>query len=345
MGHRKALRAALLQSLVGPESSVREEAIRTAGKFAKWGGVWGMADGLDEIVSEWLDKAVNCSGEGTLSSPEGIVVGPGATSSIDKVKTQATLLRAVAEVLANCRAGSISDRVARHCLDIGREFLFNKDSNVREASARVLGAALDAAGDSDDASTVMREVVLNMCNDDNSVGSSLNLVRDDDVIAKHGKILACTAIITIKHGSILMANQEISDAVISLIKRRMKDRNTVVRAAAYRAVGPIIGKSPSPADPKVAMTTTTLAVKDLRSDILKGTRATEQIEVQLALARGLISVSFATINCCQLFVGHCLITLFVFSKASKLHHSVFLCKAGMPIMDGKLLLFLMSVII
>ena len=74
----------------------------------------------------------------------------------------------------------------------------------------------------------------------------------------------------------------------------MKDRNTVVRAAAYRAVGPIIGKSPSPADPKVAMTTTTLAVKDLRSDILKGTRATEQIEVQLALARGLISVSFTT---------------------------------------------------
>ena len=53
----------------------------------------------------------------------------------------------------------------------------------------------------------------------------------------------------------------------------------------------VIGKSPCPADPKIAMTTSTIALKELRSDILKGTRATEQVEVQLALARGLISVS------------------------------------------------------
>jgi hypothetical protein len=157
-----------------------------------------------------------------------------------------------------------------------------------------LGSALDAAGDSDDASTVMREIVLNICNEESSVGSvSVNrgVGRDEDAIAKHGKLLALTSILSVKHGSIIMGNQEICDAAVTLVRRRMKDKNTVVRAAAYRAIGPVIGKSPTPADPKIAMTTSTLALKELRSDILKGTRATEQVEVQLALARGLISVS------------------------------------------------------
>ncbi|KAL7522339.1 hypothetical protein ACHAWX_007023 [Stephanocyclus meneghinianus] len=315
VNHRNALLAALLSALVGPEAFVREEAIRTAGKLAKWGGVWGMADGLDMIISQWIDKAVNNSVGNAPSSPEGIIVGPGATASVDRVKTLTALLSGVAELLCNSRAGAVSDRVARQCLDVGREFLFSKDSNVREASARVVGAALDAAGDSDDASTVMREVVLNICNEESSLCSvsTANRGRDEDAIVKHGKLLACTSILSIKHGSIIMANQEICDAVINLIRRRVKDKNTVVRAAAYRAVGPVIGKSPCPADPKIAMTTSTLALKELRSDILKGTRATEQVEVQLALARGLIS-------------------------ASKIHPSVFLCKAGMPIMDAALML-------
>ncbi|KAL3784496.1 hypothetical protein HJC23_013639 [Cyclotella cryptica] len=315
VSHRKALQEALLSAFVGPEAFVREEAIRTAGKLAKWGGVWGMADGLDKLISQWIDKAVNNSVGSAPTSPEGIIVGPGATASVDKVKTLTALLSGVAEVLCNSRAGAVSDRVARQCLDVGREFLFSKDSNVREASARVVGAALDAAGDSDDASTVMREVVLNIYNEESSVCSvsTSNRGRDEDAIVKHGKLLACTSILSIKHGSIIMANQEIGDAVINLIRRRVKDKNTVVRAAAYRAVGPIIGKSPCPADPKIAMTTSTIALKELRSDILKGTRATEQVEVQLALARGLIS-------------------------ASKIHPSVFLCKAGMPIMDAALML-------
>lgn len=294
VGHRKALRAALLNALTGPESFVREETIRTAGKLSKWGGIFGMVDGSDQVLSEWLDKVINSSGGSDPMSPEGIIVGPGATASVDKVKIQTALLSAVAEVLSNSRAGAVSDRIARQSLDVGREFLFSKDSHVREASARVLGSALDAAGDSDDASTVMREIVLNICNEESSVGSvSVNrgIGRDEDAIAKHGKLLALTSILSVKHGSIIMGNQEICDAAVTLVRRRMKDKNTVVRAAAYRAIGPVIGKSPTPADPKIAMTTSTLALKELRSDILKGTRATEQVEVQLALARGLISVS------------------------------------------------------
>jgi hypothetical protein len=65
------------------------------------------------------------------------------------------------------------------------------------------------------------------------------------------------------------------------------------------------------------MTTTTTALKELRSDILKGTRATEQVEVQLALARGLIS-------------------------ACKMHPCIFLCKAGMPVIDAALMLAMSS---
>jgi hypothetical protein len=319
VAHRKALQAALLSAISGPEAFVREESIRTAGRLAKWSGVFGMQGALDGIVSEWIDVAVNNSSATSSPSPEGIIVGPGASSSVDWVKTQTALLRGVAEVVSNSRAGSVSDRVARLCLDCGREFLFAKDSQTREAAARVLGAALGSVGDSDDASSVMRELVLNMSNDAGSLAStsSVGNGRDEDVILKHGKLLALTAIISIKHGSLIMGNKDISDAIIALLRRRVKDKNTVVRSAAYRAIGPVLGKSPSPDDPKIAMTTTTTALKELRSDILKGTRATEQVEVQLALARGLIS-------------------------ACKMHPCIFLCKAGMPVIDAALMLAMSS---
>ena len=307
--HRKALQAALLSALSGPEAFVREEAKRTAGRLAKWGGIWGMPEGLDGIISEWLDTMINQRGV------------DGTATGGDWVRTQASLLMCVAETVSHSRPGSVSDRVARLCLDTGREFLFSKDSNVREAAARVLGAALDSVGDADDAATVMREVVLNIfnLNEEGSVcsASTVGRGRREDVIMKHGKLLGCTSIMSIKWGSNLMAIKEIRDAIISLLRRRVKDKNTVVRSTAYRAIGPVLGKSPSPDDPNVAVTTTTMALKEMRSDILKGTRATEQVEVQLALARGLIS-------------------------ASKMHPGLFLCKSGMPIMDAALMLAMSS---
>ena len=110
-----------------------------------------------------------------------------------------------------------------------------------------------------------------------------------------------------------MAAKDVYDGIVALLRRRVRDRNAVVRSAAYRAIGPVLGKSPSPADPKTAETTKTTALKELRGDILKGTRATEGVEVQLALARGLIA-------------------------GARMHPSLFLCKSGMPVMDAALML-------
>jgi len=325
--HRAALQNALFVALSSPEVFVREEAIRTAGKLVSWGGVYGMMGSLDGIVCEWLDMIIHSSSSST--TPEGIIVGPGAAASSesDCIQIQSSHLTAVAEVVSNARQDSISDRVARLCLDTSREYLFSKDGTVREAASRVLGNTLNSVGDADDAANVMRELVLNLVSDEGSVvsGSTGGLFLKEDVITKHGKLLACNSILSTQWGCELMATEDIRTAVISFIHKSVKDRNTVVRSAAYHAIGPILGKSNVPDDveankisPSIPMILPTMAtLKELRRDILKGTRASENVDVQLALARGLTS-------------------------ASRMYPNLFLCKSGMPIMDATLMLAMSS---
>jgi len=336
-GHREDLQAALFVALSSPEIHVRDEAIRTAGKLAKWGGVYGMPGSLDGIVSEWLDNMANhgnIAADGAASSspasPEGIVVGPGASpwSAVDPYQTQSSHLTAVAEVISHSRPESVSDRVARLCLDASREYLFSKDGSVREAAARVLGNTLNSVGDADDAANVMREVVLNMTNDEGSVVTvssksvfGANRDNEESVIAKHGRLLACNSILSTQWGSDLVVTPDICDAVMAFIHGCVKDRNNnaVVRSAAYHAVGPLLGKSSAIAThtDTLSKRTSTSTLKEMRSDILKGTRASEHVDVQVALARGL-------------------------TAASRMHPGIFLCKGGMPVMDAALMLAMSS---
>ena len=326
--HRLTLQSALFLALSSPESHVREEATRTAGKLANWGGVYGMPGSLDGIICEWLNTMENHNDLPTAaasSSPEGIVVGPGAASASEWIQTQASNLTAVAEVVSQSRPESISDRVARLCLDTSCEYLYSQDGSVREAAARVLGNTLNSVGDADDSANVMREVVLCMVNDEVSVCSSSSASKamlsarnnKNDVVVRHGRLLACHAILQTQWGSRLMATRDIRDAILRFFHRCVRNKNTVVRCAAYQAAGSILGKSPPPEDPKMAATMTTSSLKEMRSDILKGTRASEQVDVQMALARGLTS-------------------------ASRMHPNLFLCKSGMPIMDAALMLAMSS---
>ncbi len=313
--------------LSSPEVLVRKESIRTAGKLAEWGGVFGMPGSLDGFISEWLDAMINrgpesmasSSGAGaSLDSPEGNVVGPevAAPTEGDWIQTQSSLLTAVSEIVTYCRPDSITDRVARLCLNTSREYLFSKDGTVREAAARVLGSTLNSVGDADDASNVMREVVLNIINDEGSICSTASTVRgggcaEEDMISKHGRLLACKSILSTQWGSELLAIQDIRNATIAFIHQCAKDKNMVVRSSMYHAVGPILGKS------TCGSNAATATMKELRSDILKATRVSELVEVQLALARGL-------------------------TYAARMHRNLFLCKAGMPIMDAALMLAMSS---
>ena len=346
--HRAALQSALFLALSSPEAFVREEAIRTAGKLAKWGGVYGMTGSLDGIVGEWLDAMIKhgpgtvdgggsgCISEGATatgapaSSPEGMSVGPGASTESYWLRTQSSHLAAVAEVVSNSRPDSISDRVARLCLDTSREYLFSRDRTVREAAARVLGNTLNSVEDADAAANVMREMVVmweippGSNNDDlGSVGGSIASTvraggRAEDVIVKHGRLIACDSILTTQWGSQVMSTRDISDAVLKFIHACIKNKNSVVRAAAYHATGSVLGKSPAPDDARLASSTTTKTstcpvLKKMRSAILKATRASECVDVQLAPARGLTS-------------------------AARTRPGVFLCKGGMPVMDAALML-------
>ncbi|KAL3812159.1 hypothetical protein ACHAXA_000928 [Cyclostephanos tholiformis] len=331
--HRTALQGALTLGLSSLEVLVRKESIRTAGKLAEWGGVFGMPGSLDGVVSEWLDALINrgpastaasSGAEASLYTPEGNVVGPGALAAPptegDWIQTQASLLSAVSEIVTHSRPDSITDRVARLCLNTSREYLSSKDKTVREAAACVLGSTLNSVGDAEDAANVMREVVLNLTNDEGSICSSGSTVRgggraEEDIISKHGRLVACKSILSTQWGYELMATDDIRNATIAFIHKCAKDKNTIVRRSVYYAVGPILGKSTC--DSNVVVAEATAIIKELRSIILKGTRASENVEVQLALARGLTS-------------------------AARMHPDLFLCKAGMPILDAALMLAMSS---
>ncbi|KAL7554783.1 hypothetical protein ACHAWF_018322 [Thalassiosira exigua] len=330
--HRAALQSALYVALCSPESHVREEAIRTAGELAEWGGVWGAEGSLDGIVGEWLETlrldTLSKHGIGEFfdasDDPEGIVVGPGPTASTalsEWIQTQSSHLTAVAEVVSHSRPGSVSDSIARLCLEVSREYLFSRDGSVREAAARLLGNTLNSAGDAEDAANVAREAVLNVvdCESESVRSGGSNAADVDDVVARHGKLLACKSILMTQWGADLMASPDIRDGILAFLHTCIKDKNSVIRSVAYIAAGPVLGKGPVPEDPRAttSSTPTSNTLRELRSDVLRGTRASEEADVQLALARGL-------------------------TLASRTRPGMFLCRSGMPILDAALMLAMSS---
>ena len=312
--HRASLQGSLFLALNSHDILTRAESMRTAGKLAEWGGVFAMPGALDGIISSWLDAMINRGPSSASDSLEGVIVGPG-----DWIQIQSSLLNAVSEIVAHSRPDSISDRVARLCLNTSREYLFSKDDSVREAAACVLGNTLDVVGDAEDAFNIMKEVVLNMTSDEHSICSSASTIRGgghaEDLISKHGRLLACKSILSTQWGSELLLNQEIHNATIALIFASVNDNNIVVRCSAYHAIGPILGKSNF--DANTTTTPKSIIMKELRGIILKATRASEKVDVQLALARGL-------------------------TWSARIHPTLFLCKPGMPIMDAALMLAMSS---
>ena len=125
-----------------------------------------------------------------------------------------------------------------------------------------------------------------------------------------------------------MADRAVGPAIVAAVRSCMRDRDEGVRAAACRAVGPVLGKSlppcpaldasrtsadecPRGAGPSSSSSPT--ALRELRADILRATRASESAAVQLALARGL-------------------------TRATRIVPDLFLCRTGMPVMDAALML-------
>jgi len=125
---------------------------------------------------------------------------------------------------------------------------------------------------------------------------------------KHGKALACLRIITaIKNKDIITAKPVIFDGMISMIKLFMVDNDVMVRQAACLAMGAILGKSVD----------TTVILEEVRRTILKCMSMSEDEDVHLALARGLMI-------------------------ATNMKPQIFVCKAGTPILEGALKLSVSS---
>lgn len=192
-----------------------------------------------------------------------------------------------------------------------------------------MGSTLDAVGDADDAANVAREV-LRVPGDDGSVrsrGSVASRAGRETAAAVHGRLLACRALLDTRWGAGLAAAPDLLPAIAALVRRGVRDRDPAVRAAACRALGPLLGKAPgggrSLLDGKAARRPSlevaaaaavpTGALRELRGDVLARARATERGEVQLALAEGL-------------------------TAAARMRPDLFLCREGRPILDAGLLL-------
>lgn len=333
------MRSSLLSALSSPMEEVRDETVKTLSELAK---VWKNGDDLVRELVQTSRHYSSRASDGTssrVSSGNATLATTGQDSSVsggmdDLVDVQATMLRALAVVLANIDKKEITlPGAAESGLGVGVEMLSSDDEGVRDGAARVIGSAVELMG-TDCAVNVMRGVMLprggpasdddgdmsNVTDDTTSAlstpsacesaedvnggnGTSGKYIEDDTDEAKHGRAMGIYHILSSPTvGSTLPS--DVFNSTTSLIKELMKEHSPVVRKAACMAVGAVIGRSG--ADPASTL-------REVKSSVLKCMKATEDTSVHRSLARGL-------------------------SIAVRMNPSVFLCKAGMPILDGALML-------
>merc|ERR1739845_220440 len=118
-------------------------------------------------------------------------------------------------------------------------------------------------------------------------------------------------------GENLMATPDICNAVVALIRRFVRGGNVLIRATAYQSLGSLLEKLPDRIDASDQSRTASSTFQEMRGDILKATRPSEHVDIQLALAQGLTS-------------------------AARMRPNLFLCKEGLPIIDEGLKLAMSS---
>lgn len=129
------------------------------------------------------------------------------------VHAQASLLMGTVEIMYHSHPHMTSDLVARLCLYTSQECLFTKDRYMREAADHVLIEALEPGWDTDNATMIMREVILN----------SMAQTCNDNAIVNHGRLLVCMYVISTNWGSDLIANKnEIWDWIVMLLWQERK---------------------------------------------------------------------------------------------------------------------------
>ena len=145
-------------------------------------------------------------------------------------------------------------------LEASKELLKHEDEGVREAAAKVMGAACALLGPEITADTI-QEVILS---------------KDDDLgEIRHGKACACRRVMS-SMGS--QVPEELSAKVTNLIVSYTKDDKSIVKEAAFGGLGAAVGSAPDPES----------RLREVESIFLTAMNSTqERMEVHKAVASGL----------------------------------------------------------
>lgn len=265
---------------------------------------------------------------------------------------QATMLQALSAALSNLSPEMIQiPETPQLALDVATNMLKHEDITVRECAAWCIGAALQFLDEEFALGVVTRVVLpqrgpcrrLSMSSSLHSIGSTsvqsiqslltggesntlaaaeknrvktekkiysdnLKLVKLEDTTIRNGRALAAFRILTSSKGDYVALNEGILAEVTQLMQGLMLDDEAIVRESACLAMGAILG----------LCCDTPATLKEVRHTLLKCMRTTEEVCVQIAVARGLM-------------------------VATRMKPHVFICKAATPILEGALMLAVSSV--
>jgi len=284
----------LLMALSDFEPKVRLETAKNGGKIISY---W--RNTLDSLVDDLLRG----------SRGEGISGLDDRRTSRDGV--QSAMLTCLAEVILAGRDKITDPRgdLVEEIMDTAKGLITTEIEAVREGAAKVFGAIADWKG-ADTVISVFYELSIQQVTSTAIVPLGADapppaptIPDTPDIIAiKHGKACLCHHILTSQAGSSL--TQDHHSAMTQVIKSLMTDANdVVVRKAACRAIGGVLGRAPD----------TSPILKEMKSTILKRMKPTEDMDVHLELSKGL-------------------------RTAVKFKTRVFSGKPGLPIMDAGLML-------
>lgn len=184
-----------------------------------------------------------------------------AVDAAGVVAVQTATLEALAVVLQKGGNKAKLPEIIPSALDASKELLGHVDENVREAAAKVMGAALGILGVDTAAEVCQNDILAN---------------GDESGESRHGKACAIRRIFSAPVSKDL--DEGLSSEMRSLAIQLMKDDKASVKDAGYVAVGAAVGRANDPA----------ASLREVQSELLRVMGdSKERMETHQAIAKGL----------------------------------------------------------
>ena len=347
------LQASLLNALTNSSPSIRSEAASTIGplmeRWSYFASQFQTKQSSRQNADSFVRNLINASRYGYTSPrfddtetnhesdrpPNSF----STNNDVEWVGIQAVMLQALSAALSSLSTHMINiPETPQKALDLACNMLRHEDKSIRQNAALVLRSSLILLGPELPLVIVQRVILLpqflNKVADDGDekldgnscsiLGTSIHsllsvasnvghpypkrqqqkdLLKQETPSMKHGRAVACFQLLCSPLSHIISVDEAKFREMTLLMKDLMLDEDATVRCAASLAIGPILGRSGNQAS----------SLRIVRHSILKCMRATEENNVHINLARGLMI-------------------------ATKLKQHLFICKAGTPILEGALML-------